>query len=475
MNNAKSESQERPRLDADLSGWVESLIGGKIVDQNRQGRWRQQWFLDVDTPNGLRKVLVRMPRVATTRPAREPIERAIKEAAILRVLTDAGIRVPRYYGIDEKTHSILIDQVEGSADFSLIKDEAARDKIKHEFFAELAKVHRLPLEELDLDPAVLPRPATAEDLALGKYRMSLNLYNEWHAKLDPDPLLDFGYRWLHKNYPRHMDRVRLIQADVGPGQFLCTGDRLTAIIDWELGRIGDPMLDFGNMRMRNTLYPIGSLTKYFEYYEERSGIPLDVNALQYYTIASGVLTCTSYVRALQRPTVNEEMMVPLLGWDVTLRRLLCEAVLELHGIEAEPPEDPVPEAVPTGDLHDFLVEALQQIKSTETLEYRDYQLRGAIGVATVLRDSARVGRTIEAAELDDLGTVLGRRPTSVKEAFAEIARRVWDGDAPPVDKMFPAFYRIMSRRDRLLRPAMIAQESDPLERLPEALRRRLKP
>ncbi len=34
--------------------------------------------------------------------------------------------------------------------------------------------------------------------------------------------------------------------------------QLTALIDWELSHIGDPMIDLGVIRMRNMLYPTGS-------------------------------------------------------------------------------------------------------------------------------------------------------------------------------------------------------------------------
>ena len=80
-----------------------------------------------------------------------------------------------------------------------------------------------------------------------------------------------------------------MQGDCGPDQFLFAGDRVTAIIDWELGHIGDPMLDLGAIRLRECLYPAGMFPFVLERYREL-GMPVDDQAIRYYTVVTILFT-----------------------------------------------------------------------------------------------------------------------------------------------------------------------------------------
>ena len=47
-------------------------------------------------------------------------------------------------------------------------------------------------------------------------------------------------------------------------------------------------------------------------------------------------------------------MIPRFGWDVTLRRGLCDALCEAYGVRADPPALPNPRPVQRTDLMRFL-------------------------------------------------------------------------------------------------------------------------
>ena len=79
---------------------------------------------------------------------------------------------------------------------------------------------------------------------------------------------------------------------------------LTGLIDWELAHIGDPMLDLGVARMRNMLYPTGSLREPIQHYDEVSDGGVDWQALGFYTVMSMIFTPLGVVFSLQNPSAT---------------------------------------------------------------------------------------------------------------------------------------------------------------------------
>lgn len=127
-----------------------------------------------------------------------------------------------------------------------------------------------------MNPSGLDVPTTPEDVAFaGKFSYVEHDFDRWRPKMSPEPLLELGVWWLHANVPQGDRLVSFVQGDTGPGQFMFADGHLTALIDWELAHIGDPMLDLGVMRMRNMLYPTGPLAGPIARYEKLSRQPLD--------------------------------------------------------------------------------------------------------------------------------------------------------------------------------------------------------
>ena len=126
-----------------------------------------------------------------------------------------------------------------------------------------------------------------------------------------------------------------MHGDTGPGQFLFHNGRLSAIIELELSCFGDPMNDLGNARVRGALYPAGTLNKHFHRYADTIGQPLDREAIMYYTVVWSFTPPLTYAKLIQTAPSAQPMTVPMLAWDASLRRILCEALLEAEGIEAD--------------------------------------------------------------------------------------------------------------------------------------------
>jgi aminoglycoside phosphotransferase (APT) family kinase protein len=125
----------------------------------------------------------------------------------------------------------------------------------------------------------------------------------WLAQLDRYrtrvlPELDFVTGWLESNIPA-MSEPAIIHGDYSPFNVMVAPEpppRLAAIVDWDTGTIGDPLLDIGHLLARWTEpgeepvinvqaggvdgYP--SRSEMAARYEERTG--RDVGALAFYEV-----------------------------------------------------------------------------------------------------------------------------------------------------------------------------------------------
>ena len=123
----------------------------------------------------------------------------------------------------------------------------------------------------------------------------------WLAQLDRYrtrdlPELDFVTDWLERNRPA-MSPAAIMHGDYSPFNVMVAPDppaRLAAVIDWDTGTIGDPLLDIGHLLARWTnpgeepvLQSQAGGTEHYPTraemaarYAERSG--RDLSALAYY-------------------------------------------------------------------------------------------------------------------------------------------------------------------------------------------------
>jgi len=265
-----------------LKRWVESVMGGKIIRQERQPRWRPAWYFDVDVNGRIVPLYWRGFRGSTGKPGvydRYPIE---QESRLLQVLEAHGIPVPHVYGFCTDPKGILMERSPGRPEFHHISDEAERESLARQFMETLARTHRIPPEEFEAIGMI--RPATPEAQAL-------NIVSAFEAEYRgsirrPVPLLEFTLNWLRRNVPKNMGQTVLVQGDTGPGQFLFHDGKITAVIDWEFAHLGHPMCDLAMIRGRDLCYPFGDLRERFRLYSELTGKPLDMEALRYYSVVA---------------------------------------------------------------------------------------------------------------------------------------------------------------------------------------------
>ena len=188
------------------------------------------------------------------------------------------------------------------------------------------------------DSSGLAHPTTSAECALGEVDLILDRWKDFLAGYH-DPLITFGVSWLRRNVPANLSRVSLVQGDTGPVNFLFDGDRVTGVIDWEWGHLGDPMEDLGNICVREFWNPSGGLSGLFKQYEAMSGIPYDADAVRYYRVQQNVRGMIP----IHAVTVHAHPREPV-AWYLAYRyvgdRATCEALAAAAGVVVDPPALP---------------------------------------------------------------------------------------------------------------------------------------
>ncbi len=172
-----------------------------------------------------------------------------------------------------------------------------REALGPQFVSCIARVHRHPLDLSALPSFDLPAPGTAS------IEFALNHWERvWEEDADEDiPLMRLAAGWLRRNMPACAKPV-LLHGDYRMGNFLFTEHdaQITAILDWEMARIGDHHFDiawavnpaYGVYAEDGKTLLVGGLLPEPEFlarYEQESGLTIDATTLHYYKVYCGWL------------------------------------------------------------------------------------------------------------------------------------------------------------------------------------------
>jgi aminoglycoside phosphotransferase (APT) family kinase protein len=105
------------------------------------------------------------------------------------------------------------------------------------------------------------------------------------------PLLRAAGRWLGANWPTG-GRAGLVHGDFKANNILVDGDRVTAVLDWELCHVGDPVEDLAWTLLWTTRWDVvGGLfdrKEFLSAYATASGREVDNDRLAYWELFSWV-------------------------------------------------------------------------------------------------------------------------------------------------------------------------------------------
>lgn len=176
---------------------------------------------------------------------------AMPEYETLKALEDSGARAPRAYEASDDPSILgapffLCERVAGSAPVpwsgrdSRSMDDARRAALADDFIDALTALHNFDWRATNL--ARWGEGVTIENAAARQIA-------EWRIKherwaLRPHPMAHRAFAWLDDNQPT-APRVSIVHGDYRLGNFLEQDGRITAILDWELVHLGDPVEDLG--------------------------------------------------------------------------------------------------------------------------------------------------------------------------------------------------------------------------------------
>ena len=422
--------------------WVERTLGGKLVGWKRQNRWRPAWFLTLER-DGESVPLY-------WRGARGELDHGIydlkHEGHVLEVLRRNGIPVAQVYGYCEDPEGLLLESCPGRANLATAENAAEVESVVDDYVEVLTRMHAIDVKEFE--DIGLTRPQNAEQLGLGDFDFWERQYRA--DKVRPDPLVEFGIRWVRRNTPQERSKVSFLHADAG--QFLFDKGHLTTVIDLELGYLGDPAADIAGMRARDISEPLGDLKRAVHHYEALSGEKVDPAAIDYHTFRFGQVNPMCIHRLIATPPASINYVL-YMAWYIVYSRCPLEVMARRMGIELDPPSLPEPEASRRGAALGHLVAGLDPAAAGKD-SARAYELDVLYRVAQYAERSDRYGPALESDNLDDVARLLGHRPKSWQEADAQLEEFVLKAGPESDPDLVRLLHRRLLREEALLEPAL---------------------
>lgn len=425
--------------DARIIAWLETLRAGKVVAWSRQPRWRPMWFVDIERGDDVERVVVRGER--------SDVEMQFPLAHEMRfqqTLADHGIRVPMVYGWSDEPSAYAMEAVPGRPDFAGV-DPADRAVIVDEYLQELATIHALPVQPF-VDAGIV-RGRSAADAAYVGMRQFERVFRA--NKVRPDPLTEFVLGWLARHPLPPSEREGPVVWD--SGQFHHEHGHFAAVMDVEIGHLGDPMMDLAAWRMRETVIPFGNFDELYARYEELSGTPVDIAAIQWHHLFFTLTNTLSFHRPLAEPVPDTDYMT-YAHWVSETNLHTIETLAEYLDIELDdvPIPDPTPSMVSAP--HHHLSRSLGAIEVDDP--YAKYQIRIAFRLARHLQRFSEIGAEVLDQDRADVAALVGGRlPGDWDESEADLERFVLADDGTHDRELVVLFNRRWRRYKALMGPA----------------------
>ncbi|MGD9601740.1 MAG: phosphotransferase family protein [Gammaproteobacteria bacterium] len=214
---------------------------------------------------------------------------------VLRCLASTALPTPKVHWF-ERDPAILgapflvMEKVPGSCPSpwggdgrAFYAQAAQRGTLPRSFTQTLATLHTLDWRAAGLEFLGVPAPGDGfarREIAKWKELIAL-------SERPPEPILADLVGWLEANVPA-TDRVTLVHGAYRTGNLLIHEDRVSAVLDWELQVLGDPMYDVAyvlsdlNREGTPLLSNLVERDAFVRDYEAATGFTIDLAACRYY-------------------------------------------------------------------------------------------------------------------------------------------------------------------------------------------------
>ncbi|MDG2111398.1 MAG: phosphotransferase family protein [Actinomycetota bacterium] len=229
--------------------------------------------------------------------------RQVEHDLIEAIRSNTGVPVTRSFGAEMDPSvfgepAMIIGRAPGSGLTSdLFNDgpdaDQADDVIRH-LCEMLAELHQTEIGAINPGDALSDPRGVGIDVSSWDSYMdtTFEYFISSYEGLSYDPnlmmLLD-AFLTLRRNKPRPMP-LSLVHGDFNPANFLYADSKVTALIDWENSRVGDPREDLGWMMMMDLLSNTSVMSHptdkggFLAYYNELTGLDISMEELGYFTL-----------------------------------------------------------------------------------------------------------------------------------------------------------------------------------------------
>ena len=342
-------------------------------------------------------------------------------AALSGPLAQSGVRVARLIAAEPSHLALCCAFVPGRDRFPEAPDKTA---LAADFLDQLAKLHAIDAGHPALAELGDPHKSVAATIAARLRQLSAD-----NLASGADPLLELALNWLAANVPDDRGLPVVVHGDAGPGNFLYEGNQVTALVDWELTHLGDPMEDLAQIWVRSLIQPFVPMREAFTAYEKASGRPVDVARVKYHRLyfqlgfmVAGQVTQT----AAGGPPGAATGTAMLYG--TMHRRIIVESLAELSGIALEAPD--LPECLAQWTDAGFavaLTDLKQEIVPGLTSERASAKAKALARMVKFWRMRERYGSAFDAQECDEIAAVLGERRGAPLAARAALGKAIAAG------------------------------------------------
>ena len=256
-------------------------------------------------------------------------DRAVEHNLIesLRLRTTIPVSQSYGYEMDPKhfgAPAMIIERASGSGQTSALfnggaDEDQAESVIKH-LCETLVELHKCPINKIDpngelTDPFHRGIKIDSWDSFMDS---TIEFFESSYPTLNFDPILmialDAVYT-LRRNKPRAMP-LSIVHGDFNPANFLYKDGQVSALIDWEASRVGDPREDLGWMVLMDVIsnshvmdYPKKE-GGFLSYYNKLTGNDITPEELGYFTLF-GTMQIAVPVQQFVSRRVNKEYMLLL--------------------------------------------------------------------------------------------------------------------------------------------------------------------
>ncbi|WP_420443555.1 phosphotransferase family protein [Candidatus Poriferisodalis sp.] len=252
---------------------------------------------------------------------------------VLRCLESTDVPAPRAYWYEADpavlgAPAIVMERVAGQcpspwrrAGRDYYAAAAERGVLPVSFTEALAAVHNVDWRSAGLD--FLGVPGERSDFALREIA-------KWEALIVDSghpghPILADLIGWL-KHHAPPTERLTLVHGAYRTGNVLIHDDQVSAILDWELQVIGDPMYDVAymltelNREGTELLSNVVPRELFFDRYQQATGIKIDEEHCAYYQLLYAMRSAAFWMSAagLYADGLNNDLRLARTHWSVTV-------------------------------------------------------------------------------------------------------------------------------------------------------------